>query len=369
MTGVPFPSDVAAHLDGGSMDCGSGLLLLITRRLRTVEPGQLMALRTEERSVLDDLPDWSRMSGHELQAVAAESDSGPWHVAIRRGLPRAEPVRVPALAPGNGYSSGQEVPLGSRLWIYTNFDCNLACDYCCARSGPAAQKRRFPVELARDVVAEFVAQGGRELLLTGGEPFLHPELDQLVGTVPEQVAVTILTNAMVVGRGRRRAMLEALDRQRVVLQVSLDSADDVLHDLHRGSGSHARTMDGIGLITGLGFRLRVAATVRDSSPRATAALHDRLDDLGVPIRDRLIRPVAEQGFAEDGLEVTLDSLAPEPTLTVDGAWWHPVAVTDPAMRVCDHPLPLAEVLATIADTVAVQDRARAEGRRHVFRCT
>jgi hypothetical protein len=94
-----------------------------------------------------------------------------------------------------------------------------------------------------------------------------------------------------------------------------------------------------------------------------------LEDLGIPIRDRLVRPIAVQGFADNGVEVTVDSLAPEPTLTVDGAWWHPVAVTDSAMRVADHPLPVAEVLATIADTVAVQDIARSEGRRHVFRCT
>jgi hypothetical protein len=173
---------------------------------------------------------------------------------------------------------------------------------------------------------------------------------------------------MVVGRGRRREMLDAVDR-RVVLQVSLDSADAELHDRHRGNGSHASALAGIGSVRELGFRVRVAATVRDSSPRATAALHDRLEDMGVPIADRLIRPVAEQGFATEGILVTVDDLAPEPTLTVDGAWWHPVAVTDPAMRVAEAPLPLADVMATFADTVAVQDRARGEGRRHVFRCT
>lgn len=356
------------------MDCGSGLLLLITRALRTVQPGELLALRTEERSVLDDLPHWARLAGHTVDAQAAESARGPWHVAIRRGHDRAKQLRRPGDPGGavqSGFTLGNEVPLGSRLWIYTNFDCNLACDYCCARSGPGADKRRFPAELARAAVTEFVALGGREVLLTGGEPFLHPELDQVVQRVievPEPVELTILTNAMVLGRGRRRAMLDALDR-RVVLQVSLDSADAVLHDRHRGLGSHARTMEGIALVRELGFRIRVAATVQDSSPRATAALHDRLEDLGIPIADRLVRPVAEQGHAEQGVPVTVDDLAPEPTLTVDGAWWHPVAVTDPAMRVADDPLPLAEVLATIADTVAVQDQARAEGRRHVFRCT
>lgn len=64
----------------------------------------------------------------------------------------------------------------------------------------------------------------------------------------------------------------------------------------------------------------------------------------------------------------LEDLAPEPTLTADGAWWHPVAVADPAMRVSDHPLPLADVLAVMADLLAVRAGAERTGRR-VFRCT
>ncbi len=368
---LPTDLDVRDHLDGGSMDCGSGLLLLLTRSLRAVKPGDVMVLRTEEKSVLVDLPDWARLAGNELPAVSAESEQGPWHIAIRRGQPNAAPAKKTAASVDVevGFSRGEEVPLGSRLWIYTNFDCNLACDYCCARSSPAAEKRRFPVELARDAAAEFAASGGKELLLTGGEPFMHPELDQIVSVIPNELEVTILTNAMVVGRGRRHQMLDALDRDRVVLQVSLDSANADLHDQHRGKGSHDRALVGIGLVRKMGFRVRVATTVSDATPRATAALHDRLEDLEIPIRDRLVRPIAVQGFATDGVEVTVDSLAPEPTLTVDGAWWHPVAVTDPTMRVADHPLPLAEVMATMFDTVAVQDNARSEGRRHVFRCT
>jgi uncharacterized Fe-S cluster-containing radical SAM superfamily protein len=363
------PPQADAYLDGGSMDCGSGLLLLITRSLRTVPLDGILLLRTQERSVVDDLPAWARLAGHSLQDVRPDDGAGAWHVTIRRGGPRAPAVGGSVTASQTGYSGGTEVPLGQRLWLYTNFDCNLACDYCCAKSSPAAEKRRLPVDLAAAAMAEFAVLGGREVLLTGGEPFLHPELDAMAAAVPSGLSVTILTNAMVLGRGRRLAMLQALDRDRVVLQVSLDSADEVLHDRHRGAGSHARTLSGIGAVRERGFRVRVAATVRDSTPRATAGLHDRLDDLGIPIADRLIRPVAAQGFAENGVVVTLDDLAPEPTLTVDGAWWHPVAVTDPAMRVADHPLPLSEVLGIMRDTVAVQDQARAEGRRHVFRCT
>ncbi len=75
-----------------------------------------------------------------------------------------------------------------------------------------------------------------------------------------------------------------------------------------------------------------------------------------------------QGFAVGGVHVSLDTVEPEPTLTADGAWWHPVAVTNPHLRVSDAPLPLATVFDVIADVLAVQAAGQAAGRT-VFRCT
>ena len=65
--------------------------------------------------------------------------------------------------------------------------------------------------------------------------------------------------------------------------------------------------------------------------------------------------------------MSIDSLEPEPTITADGAWWHPVAVADPNMRIADSPLPLSEVFGVVRDTIAVQDAAARTGRE-VFRC-
>ncbi|MGQ0466144.1 MAG: hypothetical protein ACT4QG_12565, partial [Sporichthyaceae bacterium] len=79
-------------------------------------------------------------------------------------------------------------------------------------------------------------------------------------------------------------------------------------------------------------------------------------------------PVAAQGFAQTGARVGIEDLHPEPTLSVAGIWWHPVAIADPAMQVATEPLPLRPALETIRDTLAVQDAAAREGRRHVFRC-
>lgn len=317
--------------------------------------------------MLADLPAWSRLAGHELLTVTDDGDgAGPWRMAILRG-PRRQPGQ-PVPFPNDSFTSGTAVPVGSRLWLYSNFHCNLACEYCCAGSFPKADPRLLPTDIAAAAVDEFVGQGGRELLITGGEPFLHPELGAMVGYAAERVPVVILTNAMVFQRGARRTTLEGMDRERVTLQVSLDSAGPGIHDRQRGAGSHARALAGIGLARELGFRLHVAATLHEEDLSSVDKLHAALDNLGVAVEQRLIRPVAAEGFADHGLHISLDTVEPEPTLTVDGAWWHPVGVTNPHLKVTDSPLPLAPVFDVIRDVLAVQSAGAAEGRE-VFRCT
>lgn len=317
--------------------------------------------------MLVDLPAWARLAGHELLSVADRGNgAGPWRLAILRGHRRDHGAGTQSHE--DSFTTGSAVPVGSRLWLYSNFHCNLACDYCCAGSSPKADPRMLPQDIAAAAVDEFVAQGGRELLITGGEPFLHPELGAMVSYAAERVPVVILTNAMVFGRGARRTTLEAMDRQRVTLQVSLDSAGPGIHDRQRGAGSHARALAGIGLARELGFRLRVAATLHDEDLSSVSRLHAALDNLGVASEDRLIRPVAEEGFADHGLHISLDTVEPEPTLTVDGIWWHPVAVTNPHLRVAHSPLPLASAFEVIRDVLAVQAAGVTEGRQ-VFRCT
>lgn len=51
--------------DGGDMDCGSGLVLLIRENMQKVPVGGIMEMRSLEASVCDDLPPWCRMVGHE----------------------------------------------------------------------------------------------------------------------------------------------------------------------------------------------------------------------------------------------------------------------------------------------------------------
>jgi 5-methyltetrahydropteroyltriglutamate--homocysteine methyltransferase len=60
----PYSPD--ARFDGGNLDCGNGLLLLIRKHLDPLLPGQLLEIQSTEISVDEDLPAWARLTGNEL---------------------------------------------------------------------------------------------------------------------------------------------------------------------------------------------------------------------------------------------------------------------------------------------------------------
>jgi MoaA/NifB/PqqE/SkfB family radical SAM enzyme len=94
----------------------------------------------------------------------------------------------------------------SRLWIYTNFDCNLACTYCLTSSSPAAERRALPSGAYFQLIDEAVTVGIGEVFLTGGEPFLIPDIFQKLTYAAERLPTTVLTNGMLLKRRRLESL-------------------------------------------------------------------------------------------------------------------------------------------------------------------
>jgi pyruvate-formate lyase-activating enzyme len=268
--------------------------------------------------------DWCARSGNQLVSI----HDGV--ATIRRGQPTTD---LPALP----------VP---RLWIYSNFDCNLACDYCCARSSPKAARRAVGLANITRLAEEAAGAGIHEIYLTGGEPFLLLDLDEIVNACTAQVPTTVLTNGMLF-HGRRRDMLRRLPRDRFTLQISVDSATPGQHDRHRGAGSWQKAMDGARLAIAEGFHVRVAATVPPTEHSDLPGFHNMLDQLGIAEPDRVVRPVAQRGFADEGVALTVETLVPETTITANGVYWHPVGADHPDQLVTTQPFPLVEAVEEI----------------------
>jgi uncharacterized OsmC-like protein/TusA-related sulfurtransferase len=79
-TGLPEPD---ATCDGGDLDCGSGLLLIIRSAMAPLSPGGVLLVKSREVSVREDLPAWCRMVGHGLLAEQP-GEGGYTHYLLRK---------------------------------------------------------------------------------------------------------------------------------------------------------------------------------------------------------------------------------------------------------------------------------------------
>jgi pyruvate-formate lyase-activating enzyme/diadenosine tetraphosphatase ApaH/serine/threonine PP2A family protein phosphatase len=231
----------------------------------------------------------------------------------------------------------------ARLWVYANFHCNLACDYCAVASSPRAEPRTLPVQRFRSLLDEACAEGFTECYLTGGEPFLHPQITDLISDAAERLSTVVLTNAMLLTGRRGQGLATLAGRANLVLQTSLDGAYAETHDAHRGRGSFTRTLAGIRHAVALGLPLRVAMTETPENTGEIPEMAGLLDRLGVGEESFAVRPLVARGFSTGGMEITEASIVPELTVTAEGLYWHPAGAdreSSPDMRLADADTPL-----------------------------
>jgi pyruvate-formate lyase-activating enzyme len=316
------------ELDAGSKTFASGLLPDLIAALRRCRKGDLLAVTSADPSLGPELEAWCRFTRNSLVDVAIGNGRTRW--VLRHGE-----------APAN---VGEDRPIGSRLWLYANFDCNLHCDYCCVRSSPKAPRRALGLERVRRITSEAAELGVKEIFVTGGEPFMLPDIGDIIAACAAVAPVTVLTNGMLFG-GRRLETLRALPRERVTFQISLDSPTPDRHDAHRGEGSWDRAWKGIEFARAEGFRVRLAATV--STDDEAEEFSRFLDAHHIKEEDRVIRRIALRGTAIEGVALARADLVPEVTITADGVFWHPVGAEDNDLLVSPHIFPLAESFAAV----------------------
>ena len=336
------------ELYAGTKTFGSGLLPDLIAALRRSHKGDLVAVISRNPSIGPELEAWCRFTRNSLVDTSVEDGRTRW--VLRYGE-----------APEN---VGEDRPIGSRLWLYTNFDCNLSCDYCCVRSSPRAPRRALGIERIRRIAVEAAELGVSEIFVTGGEPFMLPDIGEIIATCAVAAPTTVLSNGMLFA-GSRLETLRSLPRERVTFQISVDSPTPERHESHRGTGTWARTWKGIERARAEGFRVRLAATV--STDAEAEEFRSFLDAHHVSEVDRVIRRIARRGSAAQGVAVARTDLIPEVTITAEGVFWHPVGAEDNDLLVSREIFPIAESFAAVRRAF---DRESEHQRRlaRIFNC-
>ena len=152
------------------------------------------------------------------------------------------------------------------LWLNTGTLCNLSCDHCYIESTPSNDRLSY---LTLDEVLPFLNEieeegyGTKEIGITGGEPFMNPEILAIMeACLKRGFSVLVLTNAM---RPMMRPRIQEglLDlkkdfKAQLTIRVSIDHFKQSLHEKERGPGSWLPMIEGLQWLSSNKFRVDIA---------------------------------------------------------------------------------------------------------------
>ena len=223
----------------------------------------------------------------------------------------------------------EEGLVGGRLWLYSNYNCNLACTYCLTESAPDAARRMLDRSLISKIAAGAIAEGFTSFGVTGGEPFMRPDIVEILLELESYLPVLVLSNATLFS-GRVLEDVRRLSGKRVALQISLDSASAQENDEMRAQDNFEKVVTAIPKLVEMGIHVRIATTGGDRTVDEDAALCALHRSFGITDDDHVVRPIVHRGRAasnEMGVVATAHDLPAELTVTADGAFWTPFGPT------------------------------------------
>jgi MoaA/NifB/PqqE/SkfB family radical SAM enzyme len=129
------------------------------------------------------------------------------------------------------------VPLPQYLNLLPSYLCNARCLICNIwQNNPETQQRKseeMTIPEYRTLFYDSWLHDLRHVSISGGEPFLYPQLTELIKIIPASVVVTIATNATVPIATIKSWLPELAQRGNLHLQISLDGSEST-HNLLRG---------------------------------------------------------------------------------------------------------------------------------------
>lgn len=162
------------------------------------------------------------------------------------------------------------------IQIHPSLQCNLACKHCYSSSAPV-----YKTHLAADDIIRFLqyAKGyGFEILsVSGGEPFMYPELEKLLSASHDMGNKNItVSNAMLLKSERAKRILNHLD----LIAISIDG-DEAAHDEMRNfNGAFEKMKEGVKVLHDNDVKFGFIHTVTETSWQKLLWLAEFANDNG-----------------------------------------------------------------------------------------
>jgi SynChlorMet cassette radical SAM/SPASM protein ScmF len=158
--------------------------------------------------------------------------------------------------------SSRTFPL-TQIYFYLTKGCNLRCRHCWIQPEFEEGASRYPaLDIAsfRQCIEEALPLGLKGVKLTGGEPFLHPKIFDILEHIREKkLSLTVETNAVLCTAEIVQAIIAC---KNPFVAVSLDGPDAQIHEwVRQVKGSFEGALRGIRMLVGAGLRPQMIMSV------------------------------------------------------------------------------------------------------------
>ncbi len=169
---------------------------------------------------------------------------------------------------------------------YLFWECTLRCNLKCRHCGSSCGDRPLPGELGThqvlevfDTIIEDFDASRMSLSITGGEPLLRPDLEEIsLKASRAGMIVGMVTNGVLATSSRTRDLVES---GMSVASVSLDGME-AEHDAVRGDGTFRKTLAGIAALHEGGLRaVEIITCVRPANLASLPELEALVRSLGI----------------------------------------------------------------------------------------
>ena len=197
----------------------------------------------------------------------------------------------------------------------------------------------------RAALDEGATLGMKEVYFTGGEPFLHPEIVDLLAYALAHAPTTVLTNGTLIGEAMadRLGAAAAASRYSLEVRLSLDALDPEANDAIRGVGVFRKVLRAARALESRGLLPIITVSELALEPEPYDRLREMLLAAGVrrprikiiPVfpmgrleeRDRHLAPAHLEGFDYSLLQCTETR-----AVTADGVYACPILAGLPGAR-------------------------------------
>lgn len=172
------------------------------------------------------------------------------------------------------------VPPLHTIYFYVTGSCNLRCRHCWI--DPATESQRSTLHLPwrelKPVFEEAKSLGLSSVKLTGGEPFLHPDIMEILADLPAMgLGVRMETNGTLIGAREARALQEA----KVGFSISLDGPTPEIHDdLRNVPGAFERALRGVAACREAGLRFQIICSLYRKNSELLPSMVELSEALG-----------------------------------------------------------------------------------------